>query len=408
MKARILIFLVSCILCHTIVCAEEPEIADSANFVTSSLIVMTPGEASYSSLGHCAIRMECPSAHLDYCFSLETDTSPNNHIRFFTGKAIAGVFGVPTAAFLQPYRDEGRGVVQYELNLSLEENQLLWKNLDEEMVKPPHLRFNFLNTNCVMMCMMMIEGALINESIHFDHLPSYMRGVNGEKIRYITQGNPWQEFVYILLAGAACDKDYDIEYCMSPRTIVEILDSAEIQAVDGACRSVFMGQPVTLVKPISTIRSCRVSPILVFSLLLLIVIIITIARWVLNTQRICHLTDILLMFTQTLTGIVLLYTSTIANLFGTRWNWYLIPFLPLPVLIWLLCHKKTYYYKIYALYSIILGLFICATPFSSQLDWTHQLPVITLMIRTISLYFELGKKKHHFFRKKEKFPKFAF
>ena len=214
MRVRIQLLLTTILLCQAIVKAEEPEITDSAHFVTASLLVMTPGEASYSSLGHCALRMECPSAHLDYCFSLEMDTSPDDYARFFTGNALAGVFGIPTDAFLQPYRDEGRGVAQFELNLTLEEKQLLWKNLDEEMVKPPHLRFNFLNTNCVMMCMMMIEGALIDESIHFDHLPSYMLGNNGAKIRYITQDDPWQEFVYILLAGAACDKDYDIEYCM--------------------------------------------------------------------------------------------------------------------------------------------------------------------------------------------------
>ena len=378
---------------HTTVVAQEPEITDSAHFVTSSLLVMTPGEASYSSLGHCAIRMECPSEGLDYCFSLEMDTGPDDFARFFTGNAIAGVFGIPTDTFLQPYRDEGRGVTQYELNLTLEEKQLLWKNLDEEMVKPPHLRFNFLNTNCVMMCMMMIEGALIDESIHFDHLPTYMLGNNGAKIRYITQDNPWQEFVYILLAGAACDKDYDIEYCMSPRTIIEILHDAEIQDSDGLRRPVFKGGPTSLIKPLTSSRPFVLSPFLLFSLLLLTVILITIAKWTIGARAICYLTDSLLLIMQTVTGIVLIYTSTIANLFGTRWNWYLIPCLPLPVLIWLFFHKKAYFYKIYALYSVVLFAFICTTPFSSQLDWTHQLPVMTMLVRTISLYFELGKKK---------------
>ena len=388
------------LLIPTNVVAQEPEISDSAHFVTSSLLMMTPGEASYSSLGHCAIRMECPSEELDYCFSLEMDTGPDDYARFFTGNAVAGVFGVQTDTFLQPYRDEGRGVTQYELNLTLEEKQLLWKDLDEEMVKPPHLRFNFLNTNCVMMCMMMIEGALIDESIHFDHLPSYMLGNNGAKIRYITQDDPWQEFVYILLAGAACDKDYDIEYCMSPRTIVEILQDAEIQDYDGFRRTVFKGAPTTLIKPLASSHPFVLTPFLLFSILLLTVILITIAKWTMGARTICHLTDIILLVMQTLIGVVLLYTSTIANLFGTRWNWYLIPFLPIPILLWLFFHKKPHFYKIYALYSIILGLFICATPLSSQLDGTHQLPVMAMLVRTISLYFEGKQKKISVFTEK--------
>ncbi len=400
MRVRIQLLLTTILLCQAIVKAEEPEITDSAHFVTASLLVMTPGEASYSSLGHCALRMECPSAHLDYCFSLEMDTGPDDYARFFTGNAVAGVFGIPTDAFLKPYRDEGRGVTQYELNLTLEEKQLLWKNLDEEMVKPPHLRFNFLNTNCVMMCMMMIEGALIDESIHFDHLPFYMLGNNGAKIRYITQDDPWQEFVYILLAGAACDKDYDIEYCMSPRTIIEVLDSAEIQTTDGNRRSVLKGGPTSLIKPLASTHSPTLSPFLLFSLLLLAVILITIAKWAMGARTICRLTDVALLVVQTLVGTILLYTSTIANLFGTRWNWYLIPFLPIPILLWLFFHKKPQFNKIYALYSIILGFFICATPLSSQLDWTHQLPVMAMLVRTISLYFEGKQKKISVFTEK--------
>lgn len=38
----------------------EPLTADSSNFVTASLLVASPGNAFYSNLGHCTLRMECP------------------------------------------------------------------------------------------------------------------------------------------------------------------------------------------------------------------------------------------------------------------------------------------------------------------------------------------------------------
>ncbi|MBQ4138143.1 MAG: hypothetical protein II592_01175, partial [Muribaculaceae bacterium] len=37
-----------------------PLLPDSSNFVTASLLIASPGEALYSSYGHCALRMECP------------------------------------------------------------------------------------------------------------------------------------------------------------------------------------------------------------------------------------------------------------------------------------------------------------------------------------------------------------
>ena len=377
----------------TLVQSQEIVIRDSDNFVKASLLVMTPGEASYSGLGHCALRMECPSEQLDYCFTLEMNTEFHDYIHFFTGNAEAKVLAIPTPDFLKPYISEKRGAKQYELNLNLEEKQELWKNLDEEMVKPPHLKFNFLNTNCVMMCMMMIESSLINEQINFNHLPHYMQEDNGQRIRYITRNNSWQQFFYILLAGAACDKYYDMEYTMSPETIVEILNKAEIQNKEGVSRSVLKGEQKQLLPETAKVEQLYISPTLLFGMILLIVIVFTILKWIFNWELPVKIIDIALLASQTIIGIILLYTSLIANLFGTRWNWYLIPFIPLPFIIWLLFHQKKDFYIVYAIYSLILILFICATPFSSQLDWIHQLAILPLLVRSLSLYFEKKKEK---------------
>ena len=127
------------------------------NFVTASLIVAEPSNVIYSVMGHCALRMECPSEQLDYCFTLESDTQLGDFIKFFSGKCMARVVSVPTPDYLQTFTTEGREVKQYPLNLHIKEKQLLWKNLDDEEMTPPHLRFDFLNTNCMMMSILMIE-----------------------------------------------------------------------------------------------------------------------------------------------------------------------------------------------------------------------------------------------------------
>ena len=62
---------------------------DSSNFVTASLVIISPTDDVYSSLGHCAVRMECPSHNLDFCFSSETETgSFNDFINFLMERQV--------------------------------------------------------------------------------------------------------------------------------------------------------------------------------------------------------------------------------------------------------------------------------------------------------------------------------
>ena len=73
--------------------------------------------------------MESPQHHLDYCFSLEMDAQPGDYLKFFTGQSKARVVAVPSPEFINSYAEEGRGVTQHPLNLTIEEKQLLWKQV---------------------------------------------------------------------------------------------------------------------------------------------------------------------------------------------------------------------------------------------------------------------------------------
>ena len=365
-------------------------LSDSSNFVKASLIVSTPTDIIYSSLGHCAIRMECPSEQLDYCFSLETNTSPGDYLKFFNGDADAAVRAIPTEMYLAECRKEGRGVDQYEFNLTTREKQLLWKNLDEEMMKPPHLKFNFLNTNCVMMVIIMIQNALIDESINYVEVPSYLTCDNGNGLRHLTRSTPWYQFIYITLSGAICDEYFSMEYRMTPISLPEVFGKAQIKGSNGQ-RSLFKGTPVSLVRQTNFPSSSPFTPRLVFSILLLLVILITWCEWKRGCKHIARITDTILLALELIIGVLLCYTTLATSLFAAHWNWYLIPCNPLPLLLLLLFGKHKYFYKIYLLYTIILIVFIIATPLSSQLDIDHQLITAIFATRTASKYLKHKK-----------------
>ncbi|MBP5386764.1 MAG: DUF4105 domain-containing protein [Prevotella sp.] len=371
--------------CHA---EEKYEVSpDSSNFVIASLVTTTPADVIYSSMGHCAIRMQCPSESLDYCFSLEMAAEPGDYAQFFSGQAKAAVVAVPTQEFINAYRTEGRGMTQYELNLTHHEKQQLWRLLDEEVVKPPHLTFNFLNTNCVMMSMLMIEHCLINERIDFGKLPPALQLNNGDLIRYHSAHTPWAQFLYITLSGAACDGHEMMEYRLSPKMIVEVLDKATIQGDSTAARPVFKEKPTPLLAATTHPKPSPITPTMLFGAILLFTVAITIAERFGHCQKTAKILDILLFAFQTIVGIALLYTSTVANLFGSHWNWYIIPTCPIAIILWLTCRKHSWHRHLYLAYTVILILFILATPLSSQLDLPHQLITATFAIRTLANYF---------------------
>ena len=118
-KALLRHALILCIcLCTTFlsVHAEKPNVAfgndgidrTDPNFVTASLLVMSPGNELYSCAGHSCIRLECPTFNLDYCFSYESESVKEKVLSFFLGKLKMGMFAVPTAEWLKMYEDIGR------------------------------------------------------------------------------------------------------------------------------------------------------------------------------------------------------------------------------------------------------------------------------------------------------------
>ena len=118
------------------------------NFVTASLLVMSPGNELYSCAGHSCIRLECPTFKLDYCFSYESESAKDKILTFFMGKLKMGMFAIPTADYLKTGEEEGRGVMQYRLNLPPDVKQRLWKILDERAAQGVNLPYDYVKRGC--------------------------------------------------------------------------------------------------------------------------------------------------------------------------------------------------------------------------------------------------------------------
>ena len=156
----------------------------------------------------------------------------------------------------------------------------------------------------------------------------------------------------------------------------------------GTKRAVLTGQESTLLPETTSLHQSIITPTVVFGLLLLVVCFMTFAEWRWNWKRPVRYIDVALFVLQSLSGLILLYVTWVSELFGAHWNWYLLPFNPIPLILWLCLRKQKNYGRVYLLYTVVLVAFIALTPFLSQLDLPHQLITMVMAVRCGSKYLE--------------------
>ncbi len=369
-----------------------PLLPDSSNFVTASLLVIDPGPQTVSAMGHCAIRLECPTHNLDYCFTLENNPEYST-FAFIMGWTPTHDIAIPTSVFINDFITEKRRVVQYELNLTNKEKQELWRAADIEFTNDGHRLFNYSydgTDNCTSICLELIEQALIDEEIVVDKTPDILTKNNGTYFRHMSRRSPWVQFLLISLGGTGCDETWNMRNRMAPEVIIPLFSHSHIEGKHGS-RPILKDNGNELVKGGIEIVPNPVTPVWVFGGLLVIALIISTLQFFRVGNSLVRTFDIGLFVFQFILGGLLIATSCFGSIVGTHWNWYLIPFNPLPLVIWLIWRKRKGFYKVYLFYTIVLALFILATPLSEQLDLPHQLITATLAVRCVFNYID-GKR----------------
>ena len=399
MKVRLLILICMILSLSSVLKAQDEDttfviLPDSSNFVTASLLVASPGEALYSSYGHCALRMECPRYRLDYCFSFEMkfDDTLGDYLSFFSGNVDSHINAVPTQQYINYYRKEGRGIIQYELNYTTKEKQELWRTLDNDYIDEQFRKYNLIENNCSSILFATILNAPIDRKVEFGKMPEHFNLKNGSMVRHDAHLSPWTQFLDISFLGTESDNYCGIVNKISPESFGPVIKNIMLVDDAGAKTPLFKGEKELLPTKL-TVKPTRWSPTLIFSILLILVSIVSIINYLGKCKKFGKGLDVSLLVLQTIIGLLLIYTSFVSGLFGKNWNWYLILFNPLPLIIWLIWRKRKGFYKVYLFYTVVLALFILATPLSEQLDLPHQLITATLAVRCLANY--LIEKRNH-------------
>ncbi len=364
---------------------------DSSNFVVASLVVVQPASSPMSSLGHVALRMQCPAYGLDFLWSQNTMDSPTLWMRQLYGNnPVAGVWQ-PTDSMLNVYRNEQRGTRQYTLNLTHHEKQRLWMLLDEVSEMGVNGRLRVDNHHCASAVIQQLKAATIQRQLDTGDEQRQI----GQYGQWAARHSPWIQFALVLMAGNQHDRMLSRDCMVCPEDIVDYLKKARLTDDNGKTQPILTGEEKQLVPQAPPIAPLPLTPTTLLTIIAIAALCVTLARQLGKKEHMAQVFDKVLFTAYCLWSIVFIDFVIIGNqLIGATWNWYLIPFNPIPLIVWSICRNKQQpWQRIWAIYSITLALFLAITPISTQIQFPQQIITVTLLIRTVDRYLKARKAK---------------
>ena len=292
------------------------------NFVMASLLIMSPGDELYSCAGHSCIRLECPKFGLDYCFSYESESVKEKVLSFFMGKLKMGMFAVPTADWVKMYKDIGRGITAYRLNLPPDAKQRLWEFLDGKVAEGPCLPYDYLERGCAQSDLRVIRDALKPHSMVVLSWPEQYKQTRREFVDGFTDSHPWNRFFLHAICGAELDRDVpNMQKIVVPSDLLGLLRRATVKG-----RPIIDGDGIEILAAKTVAKPSLFSPLVVAFMILALAVInwFTKMKWL----------DWLFLALFSLAGFFFSYLVFVSDLTATGWNWLIVPFNLLPLIFW--------------------------------------------------------------------------
>lgn len=328
MLKRVAIFALT--LASAVFAADAAALSDGIdrndpNFIKASLVIASPGEELFSCVGHACLRMECPTFKLDNCFTYESEDVKSRVLTFFTGRLRMGMFSVPTPQMLDLYKEDGRGVRQYELNLPAAVKRRLWKVLDDKVAQGVELPYDYVQRGCALAMLHCLLEALGDVELQVPSWPEKFELTRREIMADALESHPWMRIFLQTFIGADLDWVSDKkEKILLPSDLLEFLRSSKV-----AGQTIVSGEGKPLA-PVSK-RQLAEKPWLTPCGVAIFLVLVALANAFYLQKRWLDLPFFLL---QLLIGVFVAYLMLASSLPATRWNWLIVPFNPLPFLFW--------------------------------------------------------------------------
>jgi len=297
-------------------------LSEKPGFVEAYLLVVQPGGALYSSVGHAVLRLKCAEHGLDYCFSYESEDVRERVLAFLSGRLKMGMFAIKTEACLSSYRADRRGVRQYRLNLPEAVKCRLWKNLDGKVAEGVALPYDYLRRGCAQAVLCSLQEATRPLPWAFGAWPEKYRGSRRRLFCDAMKDYRWNLFFAQSIGGTEVDADLPPERkVVIPADLLEVLRNAKVNGV-----TVIDDQGEDIVQPFPAASSAFFSPVVAAMMFFLVVLASVVFRWRAMRFVVLAVYGAFAAFYTYLIGV--------SSLPATSWHWLGVPFNLLPLVLW--------------------------------------------------------------------------
>ncbi len=364
-----------------------------------SVITCGPGyNELYATFGHSAFRVHDITNRIDKVYNYGTfnfDT-PNFYLKFTQGKLLYDLRAYPFGAFLQGYHIENRWVKGQVLDLDSKDVQKIY-NFLENNAKPENrsYKYDFFFDNCSTKLYDVLETVL-GKKIEFDNHFDDHKYTHRDLIYQYTTYLPWSSFGIDLALGSVIDrkataKEYMFlpDYVFKAFSKINIHENRKVKPIVKRTEEILLDQN-------NQIQDTSIfTPMLVFSFLAIIVILLTIKDYKNNTRN--RILDQILFIVTGIVGVVVLLLWFATNHSATADNFNILwAFAPNLFFAFAISKNRlmSYYYifTLLALLDILVLLWI----FKFQVFAIGLIPIlIALYTRYIYLwiYFKNNKQE---------------
>lgn len=357
------------------VCGQSIESGDSIvdeNFVIASVVVADPGDVLYSTVGHVGIHMECPEHDLNYVFSYESEDARHKVLSFLAGNLKMGMFAIPFEDYLDIYRAEGRGVRQYTLNLPIDVKRNLWRVLDNHLLEGANLPYDYIKRGCAYSALTMLKEGLDTIPIQYGAWPETFSHLTRRELTELQEKDfPWTWFFLNLICNGEIDEECsDEEKTIMPADLLYVLQHASVQG-----QQLLSDDAKVLLPSNYHPKAHWCSPLLIAIILLILTLICLFLK--------SSIMDYVLLAIQSVIGFTTVYLVFFSDLVCTEWSWLIIPFNPLPLVLWKWRKKWCLPFAIIiSIWALVMWL------------WSHTLtdiPYIVLALALVVSYINISR-----------------
>lgn len=384
MKIRTLLF----ILFFTLLSNAQVKLSSNAEI---SIITVAPGKELIDTWGHSAIRIKDKRFDVVFNYGTFDFNTPNFYTKFMQGKLLYDLSVGKFHYFIRSYINENRTVTEQLLNLSIAQKQAYF-NFLQNNAKPENKKYlyDFFFDNCATKLRSVNTEILKDNVLYNDELftqDNTFRDLIYQKL----EDHPWGKFGIDLALGSVIDRQAaPKEFSFLPSYVLENFKVAQI--IRDGNKMPLVKKTIVLYRSKEEVKSYTIfTPLVIFSLLSLVVLLITYNDYKKNKQT--KIIDFLLLFITGLLGllIVLLWFATDHTATKDNYNmfWALLPNLGMSFYIFKKRKQvflKRYYLVLLISLIITIGLWL----FKIQVFNLALIPILIMLgVRYIWNYYYL-------------------